>query len=83
VRPTDETNLRKLVANARKRSGEAYSDGALVVQRNELSSIPQSFFPCPAVAVAGNSIPLLPPFGEIDYVPLRLRRGFGGEDDLQ
>ena len=55
----------------------------LTVQRNELSSIPQSFFPGRGVAVAGNSIPLLPPFGEIDYVPLRLRGGFGGEYDLQ
>ncbi len=55
----------------------------LIVQRNELSSIPQSFFPGPGVAVAGNSIALLPPFGEIDYVPLRLRGEFGGEYDLQ
>ena len=55
----------------------------LIVQRNELSCIPQSFFSGPAVAGAGNSIPLLPPFGEIDYMPLRLRGEFGGEYDLQ
>ena len=55
----------------------------LVVQRNELSSFPQSFFPGPGVAVAGDSIPLLPPCGQVDHVPLRLRRHFGGEDDLQ
>src|SRR5437899_905675 len=51
----------------------------LIVQRNELSSIPQSLFPGPAVAVAGKSIPLLPPFGQIDYMPLWLRGEFGGE----
>jgi hypothetical protein len=59
------------------------ADADLVVQRNELSSIPQSFFAGLAVAVAGKSIALLSPFGEPDYVPLRLRGGFGGEDDLQ
>ena len=57
--------------------------GTLVVQRNELPSLPQSFFPGPGVAVAGNAIPLLPPFGEIDCVLLRLPGKFGGEDDLQ
>jgi hypothetical protein len=56
---------------------------ALIVQRNELASIPQSFFPSAGVAVAGNSIALLPPFGEIDDVPLRLRGELGGENDLQ
>jgi hypothetical protein len=55
----------------------------LIVQRNELSSFPQSFFPDLGVAVAGDSIPLLSPRREIDYVPLRLRGEFGGEYDLQ
>jgi hypothetical protein len=55
----------------------------LIVQRNELSSFPQSFFPGPGVAVAGNPIALLPPLGELDDVALRLRGRFGGEDDLQ
>jgi hypothetical protein len=55
----------------------------LVVQRNELSRFPQPFFPGPRVAVASDSVPLLPPFGKVDQVPLRLRWDFRGEDDLQ
>jgi hypothetical protein len=54
-----------------------------VVQRNELSRFPQPFFPGPGVAGAGNSIALLSPFRKIDHMPLRLRWGLGGEDDLQ
>src|SRR5205823_6443037 len=49
-----------------------YSPGltgrSLIVQRNELSSFPQSFFPSPGVAVAGDSIPLLPPCGQVAHV---------------
>src|SRR5262249_7686150 len=55
----------------------------LVVQRNELPSSPQSFFPGVGVAGAGDSIALLPPGGKVDHVAFRLRRHFGGEDDLQ
>jgi hypothetical protein len=55
----------------------------LVVQRNELSRFPQSFFASPGVTVTGDSIPLLTPCGKVDHVPLRLRWDFGGKDDLQ
>jgi hypothetical protein len=57
--------------------------GDLVVQRNDLAGSPQTFLPSPGVAGAGNAIPLLSPFGEGNYVALRLRWGFGGEYDLQ
>jgi len=56
---------------------------SLIVQRNELSSFPQPLFSGLGVAVSGDFVSLLPPFGKIDDVPLGKRGDFGCEDDLQ
>src|SRR5271156_4903038 len=57
--------------------------GPLVVQRKELSGIPQPLFPGLGVARSGDAVPPLAPFGELDRVSFGLLGSFGGEDDLQ
>src|SRR5947207_15905531 len=57
--------------------------GYLIVQRKELSGIPQPLLPGLRVAHGGDAVPPLTPFGQLDRVsfgPLGSRRG---EDDLQ
>jgi hypothetical protein len=56
---------------------------SLIVQRKELSGIPQPVSPGLGVARAGDAVPLLAPFGETDRVSFGLLGSFGGEDDLQ
>ena len=55
----------------------------LVVQRKELSGIPQPLFPGLGVARSGDAVSPLPPFGELDRVSFGLLGSLGGEDDLQ
>src|SRR6185437_738518 len=55
----------------------------LVVQRKELSGIPQPLFPGLGVARGGDPVPPLAPFGQLDRVSFRPLGGRGREDDLQ
>jgi hypothetical protein len=55
----------------------------LVVQRKELSGIPQPLFPGLRVASGGDAVSPLTPFGELDRVSFGLLASRGGEDDLQ
>jgi hypothetical protein len=55
----------------------------LVVQRKELSSIPQPLFPGLGVARGGDPVPPLAPFGQLDRLALGPLGRRGGEDDLQ
>ena len=61
-----------------------FSDGHyLIVQRNELSCLPQSFFPRLGVAFARDAVSVLSPIGYLDRMRNRVPGNFGGEDDLQ
>src|SRR5262249_29890056 len=55
----------------------------LVVQRKELSGIPQPLFPGLRVAPGDDAIPPLAPFGQLDRVAFGPLGSRGGEDDLQ
>lgn len=57
--------------------------GYLIVQRKELSGIPQSLFPGLRVGPGGDAVPPLTPFGQVDRVSLGSLGSRGGEDDLQ
>jgi hypothetical protein len=63
--------------------GVGYYPGTLVVQRKELTGIPQLLFPGLGVTRTGDAVPSLAPCGELDRPPLRVLGSFGGEDDLQ
>src|SRR5262245_4329246 len=56
---------------------------ALVVQRKELSGIPQPLFPGLRVAHGGDAVPPLTPFGQLDRVSFGPLGSRGGEDALQ
>ena len=61
----------------------AFKPFALVVQRKELSGIPQPLFSGLRVAHGGDAVPPLAPFGQLDRVSFGPVGSRGGEDDLQ
>src|SRR4029077_4607315 len=59
------------------------ADCPLIVQRKDLTSIPQPLLPGLGVACGGDPVPSLAPSGELDRVSLGPLGSRGGEDDLQ